>query len=269
MQQRDESRPRRNDGGDEEPRRARTVAPPLRGRRDGCAGAHSGSTSSRLSCSLSPFPTRAITSRTTRRARSGSNGLTMYPTAPSSLARALSSARGARGEEDDRDVARRRVRRELRGDLPAVELGHHHVEEDELRRRRPNGADGLATVCRLDDGQTVALEIDAADRADRSFVIDEQDTRRGLGPGAATDSATGLGKTVNATAPVSARETLRLPVGARRPKGVRSTRPAPLPGPHGTPRNRIDDTRILPQNASVALRARRSTPRRARGDQGR
>jgi hypothetical protein len=52
----------------------------------------------------------------------------------------------AAGDENDRDVARLRIRFERAADGEAVAAGHHHVEQDEI---------GLGAVGELDRGAPV------------------------------------------------------------------------------------------------------------------
>ena len=70
------------------------------------------------------------------------------------------------------------VRRQLLGDVPAVDAGHHHVEEHERRTLPPDRLERLGAVRRLGHREPVAFEVDAADRADRALVVDEEDERR-------------------------------------------------------------------------------------------
>jgi hypothetical protein len=87
---------------------------------------------------------------------------------------------GPRREEDDRYVARPRVRRELLRDRPTVDSRHHHVEEDERGSLTAHFLQCLRTVLGLEHCETLAFEVDPADRANRRLVVDEEDRRRRL-----------------------------------------------------------------------------------------
>ena len=87
---------------------------------------------------------------------------------------------GPRGEEDDRDAARRPVEEELLGDAPAVEPGHHHVEEDHVRPLRPRLVEAARAVGRLEDVHALGLEVDPAEEPDRGLVVDYENLRHPL-----------------------------------------------------------------------------------------
>src|SRR5207237_4343756 len=85
-----------------------------------------------------------------------------------------------RGEEDDRDPARRRLDEELLGDPPAVEPRHHHVEEDHVGRVRARLLETARAVGRLEDLHSLRLEIDPAQQPDRRLVVDYENLRHRL-----------------------------------------------------------------------------------------
>src|ERR687887_3278 len=78
---------------------------------------------------------------------------------------------GPRGEEDDRNPARLLVEEELLGDAPAVEPGHHHVEEDHVRLLGPGLLEAGGTVGGLEDVHALGLEVDPAQKRDRRLVV--------------------------------------------------------------------------------------------------
>src|SRR3954447_21347429 len=81
---------------------------------------------------------------------------------------------GLRGEHDDRDG---RARAQPPADLEPVELGHHHVEDDEVERALAEALERLAAVGRPDDVVAVLLQGEAEQRLDRLLVVDEEDAR--------------------------------------------------------------------------------------------
>jgi hypothetical protein len=72
------------------------------------------------------------------------------------------------------------VGRELLGDTPTVDPGHHHIEEDERRGLAPDLVDCLGAVRGLLHREPVAFEVDPTDRANRLLVVDEENERRRL-----------------------------------------------------------------------------------------
>src|SRR5919198_1305326 len=81
---------------------------------------------------------------------------------------------GPRGEEDDRDPARLLVEEELLGDAPAVEPGHHHVEEDHVGLLRPGLLEAARAIGSLEDVHALGLEVDPAQKPDRGLVVDHE-----------------------------------------------------------------------------------------------
>ena len=82
-----------------------------------------------------------------------------------------------RGREDHRDVRELLVLLELRRDVIAVHLGHHHVEEDEVRPDRPDGFEREGAARRAGDLVACLREVGLADLPDDAVVVDEEDER--------------------------------------------------------------------------------------------
>src|SRR5439155_3417813 len=61
--------------------------------------------------------------------------------------------------------------------LPAVDLRHHHVEQDQVRRLILECGQPVLRVRRLADGIALHLEVDPHDFADLRVVVDEQHER--------------------------------------------------------------------------------------------
>src|SRR5688572_18000255 len=59
--------------------------------------------------------------------------------------------------------------------LPAVHLGHHHVEEDEIRRLLVEGSETLLRVRGLADRIALHLQVDADELTQPLVVVDDQD----------------------------------------------------------------------------------------------
>jgi 5'-phosphate synthase pdxT subunit len=78
---------------------------------------------------------------------------------------------GARGQEDDRDVSCPGVGRELARDLPAVEAGHHHVEQHEVWPLRTGELQCGRAVVGLQHLDSGGAEVDAAEQPDRALVV--------------------------------------------------------------------------------------------------
>jgi hypothetical protein len=78
---------------------------------------------------------------------------------------------GARREHQDRHVGEVADAFER---LPAVHLGHSHVENDERRADGVQAAQRLAAAGRLADGVPGPLQQDADQVADVRFVVDDQ-----------------------------------------------------------------------------------------------
>src|ERR1035437_1261279 len=84
---------------------------------------------------------------------------------------------GPSGQEDDRYLLGGLARGESLRHVPAVETGHHHVEQNHVGQLGPGQLDPLLTVEGLDDLHPFGLEIDTAKQPDRLFVVDYQDAR--------------------------------------------------------------------------------------------
>src|SRR5262245_4015181 len=83
---------------------------------------------------------------------------------------------GARGEEDDRDLVRAVVFEQLLRDAPAVEPGHHHVEEDDIGALLAREIETGRTVRRLEHRHPLRLEVHTAEKPDRRLVVDDEHT---------------------------------------------------------------------------------------------
>ena len=66
----------------------------------------------------------------------GSKGFRITPASPSACHSCVVLGRHLRGEEDDRDVPRRRLRSECRDGRRPVHPGHHHIQQDDVRAFR-------------------------------------------------------------------------------------------------------------------------------------
>ena len=91
-------------------------------------------------------------------------------------ARAVAELR-ARGQEDDRDLVRALVLEQILGDPPAVEAGHHHVEEHTSGRCCARLLEPARAVGRLEHRHALGLEVHAAEKPDRRLVVDHQHLR--------------------------------------------------------------------------------------------
>ncbi len=78
-------------------------------------------------------------------------------------------------EHRDRDVARFRSALERRADFPARQLGHHDVEQDEVRVILDRLLDALAPVAREDGAVPGVVEDRLDDEKDVFVVVDDQD----------------------------------------------------------------------------------------------
>src|SRR5262245_24278501 len=81
---------------------------------------------------------------------------------------------GPRREEDDRDPAGAIVLEQLLGHPPAVEAGHHHVEEDDVGLLVPREVEAGLAVRGLEHVHPLGLEVDAAEQTDRRLVVDHE-----------------------------------------------------------------------------------------------
>ena len=79
----------------------------------------------------------------------------------------------AGGEEEDRDTDA--VGPQPPGDLEAVEVGQHDVEDDEVGRVLLGGGQGQAAVDRLVDAESLVAERGGHGVDDRGLVVDDQD----------------------------------------------------------------------------------------------
>ena len=84
---------------------------------------------------------------------------------------------GARRQEDDRERVRGRIAQELVGNLPAVELRHHHVEEHEVGLRPTRELERLLAVARLDRVHALEPQVHTTEQADRGLVVDDEHER--------------------------------------------------------------------------------------------
>ena len=135
------------------------------------------SSSSPRRAAASRPPGEAIARRTTWASSIGLKGFVTYAKPPTSTLRrrSLASARAVRktmGMAFVASSARRRA-----SDLPAVEAGHHDVEDDGVGRLAPDELDSLRAVRRLEDLDPLRLEIHAAQHADRRLVVDHEHAR--------------------------------------------------------------------------------------------
>jgi hypothetical protein len=63
------------------------------------------------------------------------------------------------------------------GDAPAVEAGHHHVEEDDVGQLLLREREATRPVGRLEHGHPLRLEVHPAQEPDRRLVVDHQNPR--------------------------------------------------------------------------------------------
>ncbi len=64
------------------------------------------------------------------------------------------------------------------GDLPAVDVGHHHVEQDEIRRRRADLVERVLAVHGGHDVVALHLEVDLEQSPDHMIVVDRHHPRQ-------------------------------------------------------------------------------------------
>ena len=110
---------------------------------------------------------------------------------------------GTRGQKDDRDVARVLVGRQLAGDRPAVELGHHHVEQHEVGPLLARELETLAAIGGLEHVDARGDQVDPAEQPDRALVVDDEHPPRGAGRRLRVTPAGGLGIRAPAVAGVA------------------------------------------------------------------
>src|SRR5207302_2712633 len=82
-------------------------------------------------------------------------------------------------EHDDRDRPRAPALLDLPQRLPAVDLRHHHVEEDQVRLRLLDRGEALVGAAGLAYRVALQLEVDADELPDAPGVVDGQDERAG------------------------------------------------------------------------------------------
>ena len=75
-------------------------------------------------------------------------------------------------------VARAGIGLQARAGLEPVDVGHHHVEEDEIRRDALGDGDGILAAARGQQPVALALERLIQDLKVRGVVVHEQDLRR-------------------------------------------------------------------------------------------
>src|SRR5262245_24596948 len=83
----------------------------------------------------------------------------------------------ARGEQDDRHLARRFLLAETTRQLEAVHLRHHHVEDRQIRLRGPGELECLRAVACLEHGVPRALQAERDQLEDVRVVIGGEDHR--------------------------------------------------------------------------------------------
>src|SRR5881628_2783429 len=88
---------------------------------------------------------------------------------------------GPRGEDDDRQVARRRLAVEVADQLVAVETRHLQIRDDDVDRLLGELLERLGTVPGGDDVEPGALEHAADELPHADRIVDEQDAALGLG----------------------------------------------------------------------------------------
>ena len=129
----------------------------------------------------------------------------------------------------------RLVLEQFLGDAPAVEAGHHHVEEDDVGRIVPRELEPGRAVRRLGHVHALGLEVDAAEQPDRRLVIDdEHPSRRPRSRRPHThprrysfsdyDAPTDHWLRAHATARAARRRTATLRLRATRPRSARPSR---------------------------------------------
>ena len=86
------------------------------------------------------------------------------------------------GDHEDRDPQGGGVVPQRLRHVEAVDVGHHHVERDEVGAEGTGHPHGLVTVDRLVHDVAVALQLLAEQLADGLVVVDDEDVRRTAGP---------------------------------------------------------------------------------------
>ena len=154
---------------------------------------------------------------------SASNGLPTKAWAPRSAA-SLGALLGAAAEHHDRDRTHSVPLLHLAEHLPAVDLRHHHVEQDQVGlllvdERKPfRGVPGLA------DGVALRLEADAHVAAHAGVVVDDQHDR--AGPPGVTRAGEEVVEIATPEPPVPARRVERREEPLIRPLADRALRDA-------------------------------------------
>src|SRR5262249_33636465 len=129
------------------------------------------------------------------------------------------------------DPARALVVEQLLRDLPAVEPGHHHVEQDHVGQLGPSDVEPGRPIRRFEHLHALGLEVDATEQPDRRFVVDHEyasltvpihtHLRHAL-------CATGSTKVNLDPLPSSERTQILPPIADTRPCAMKS--PSPVPG---------------------------------------
>ena len=88
----------------------------------------------------------------------------------------LVGGRALGGQQDDRD---RTAFAQLAHDLDAVEVGHHDVEQDDVRADLFGLGQGLLTATGGDDPEALFAEGDGYELGDPRFVVCDEDERLG------------------------------------------------------------------------------------------
>ena len=107
----------------------------------------------------------------------GSNGLPMKPCDAARLGVAGRALVHLPGEHDHRDRADAGVLLDPPQRLPAVDLRHHHVEQDQVRRLLAERGECLLGATGLADEVALGLEVDAHVLPQALVVVDDQDER--------------------------------------------------------------------------------------------
>ena len=110
----------------------------------------------------------------------GLNGLPMKPCAPRDVGRLQRVLVDLAAEHDHRDRADAVALVDAAQHLPAVDLGHHHVEQDQVGRLVLEGGEALLGARGLAHRVALHLEVHADELAKAFVVVDDQDQRAGL-----------------------------------------------------------------------------------------
>ena len=138
------------------------------------------------------------------------------------------------GQHDDRDVGRLALLRpDLGRDLVAVQLGQHHVEEDQVRPLGAPQPEAFGTIRRHDDVVALLLQGVLQQPLDIRVVIDDQD----LGRHQSSERVAGCGSAGLGPGVAIIGRRLRRPRGPHRscPRTPIGSRSRAGPRPHGRP----------------------------------